>query len=251
MNGDKNELSVKKQEWESSFFKCPVYFLNLVPNQESSIIQELDKIINTLSDKKLYLTTLVRSENTLTIRELEKYGFRYLVPMVTLDRPTTNYSWFRSESNINIARVRESDTDELVKIAKNAFIYGRFSAERELSKGTAENMHATWAKNCCNKSIVDETLVAYSDGKPVGFIGIRYKKEPGEINLIAVNSKYYGRGIGAELVEYGCDLMAENGCKKVIVRTESPNIPAIRMYEKCGFRQINSSIYYGMFIEKE
>lgn len=244
MSGD-YKVRAKRQEWESKFFGCPFYFLTLPENQVQNSIREF---LSSLENRMQYLTTLVNSDDVVAISALESSGFHLLVPMVTLDRPT---SWKDKRfATIDIGYVQEKNIDELAEIARDAFVYGRFSAEKLLPPKISKEMHATWARNVCNKSLVDETLVAYDGSRPIGFIGVRFKREPAEINLIAVNPDYYGKGIGAELVRQGCDLMEEWGCKRVIVRTESPNISAIRMYEKCGFRQINSSIYYGRYIWK-
>ena len=63
--------------------------------------------------------------------------------------------------------------------------------------------------------------------------------EDGEILLVhtlAVHPAYRGRGIAGELLDFAEKLASQQGCKCIRFDTSSKNLPAIRCYEKRGYR---------------
>lgn len=55
---------------------------------------------------------------------------------------------------------------------------------------------------------------------------------------IAVADKYQGRGIGKRLIEEIFSVLIKEGYGGLILRTATENIPAQKLYEKCGFEKI-------------
>lgn len=55
---------------------------------------------------------------------------------------------------------------------------------------------------------------------------------------IAVNDKYQGQGIGKMLTEFVFTRLIADGYGGLFLRTSTENIPAQRLYEKCGFERI-------------
>lgn len=53
--------------------------------------------------------------------------------------------------------------------------------------------------------------------------------------MLAVESKYRGRGIATTLVRMAIDAMVERGADEVVLETEETNIPAMKLYEGLGF----------------
>lgn len=53
---------------------------------------------------------------------------------------------------------------------------------------------------------------------------------------LAVHPEYLGCGVGKTLLEYANVLGAKRGAKAIRMDTYEENLPAIRLYEKCGFK---------------
>ena len=70
-----------------------------------------------------------------------------------------------------------------------------------------------------------------SEGKAVGYAGMRVLDDIGEITNIAVHPDYRRRGIGSELVK---SLIAE-GLRGYTLEVRESNKAAIAMYESFGF----------------
>jgi len=93
-------------------------------------------------------------------------------------------------------------------------------------------------------------LVAYKNGDPVGSIISAYVPERtvkryqvngpwlplGFIWLIGVIPKYRRRGYGTIMLRKAIALLANKGAKGIGLSVDGANIPAVRLYEKVGFK---------------
>lgn len=81
------------------------------------------------------------------------------------------------------------------------------------------------------------------DNKVVGFIQIEEHFEISDIINIAVDKEYQKKGIGELLISY---VLSTTESEKVLLEVRESNLPAIHLYEKCGFKEINRrKKYYG------
>lgn len=55
---------------------------------------------------------------------------------------------------------------------------------------------------------------------------------------IAVRDAYQGQGIGKQLTEFVFSELRKNDYGGLLLRTSTENVPAQRLYEKCGFERI-------------
>ena len=60
-------------------------------------------------------------------------------------------------------------------------------------------------------------------------------KETFVIHVLAVHPKFQGRGVGKALLDHAYVVGQEKGIKAVRLDVYETNVPAIRLYEKCGF----------------
>ncbi|ABM80831.1 ribosomal protein S18-alanine N-acetyltransferase [Hyperthermus butylicus] len=93
-------------------------------------------------------------------------------------------------------------------------------------------------------------FVAEVDGEVVGYVMTRVEYGPpfvakglivkkGHIVSIAVLEGYRRRGIGRALMEAAMEaLKTRYGCKEVYLEVRVSNNPAIRLYEKLGFKKV-------------
>jgi ribosomal protein S18 acetylase RimI-like enzyme len=82
-------------------------------------------------------------------------------------------------------------------------------------------------------------MIAEYDGQPTGFIIGHIKKSPGgiygHIDIIAVDVRYRGKGIGTELTRSFMRALEGYGCLHCCLEVWEHNEVAIKLYEKAGF----------------
>jgi dTDP-4-amino-4,6-dideoxy-D-galactose acyltransferase len=252
-------LVAEAKAWESRFFGCPVYQISLfvapsTPKARcetaASLLQEW--IGRLPRGERAYLVVRTAAEDVSLVHALEKEAFSLLVPMVTLERDAAGPP--AVEHAVDVGPVRPEEVDALTAIARDAFRYGRFWIEPRLPQEIAGDMHADWARNCCITALADEVLVLRSANGVAGFIAMRSRSYGDlgvdEINLIAVDASHRGKGAGRILVEAGRRWSAERH-GVVVVRTELPNTQAVRLYEACGFRLGNGSLYFRRWVDPD
>jgi ribosomal protein S18 acetylase RimI-like enzyme len=87
----------------------------------------------------------------------------------------------------------------------------------------------------------DQVLVADVDGVVVGFVTLRPATSlPSnahvlQIQGLAVDPGYQGRGVGQALLEAAVEEARRRGARKLTLRVLGSNTTARRLYERCGF----------------
>lgn len=79
-------------------------------------------------------------------------------------------------------------------------------------------------------------FLALGDGEPVGLV--TYSLEGDACEIVTLDSLAEGRGIGTALVEAAADAARAAGCRRLWLITTNDNLPAVRFYQKRGFRLV-------------
>lgn len=80
-------------------------------------------------------------------------------------------------------------------------------------------------------------LIFYTQNEVVTISRIFYKKKSGYINAVHTNKKYRGKGYCQKNLKKLTDLANEKlGIEKFELEVEIDNIPAIKCYERVGFK---------------
>ena len=85
----------------------------------------------------------------------------------------------------------------------------------------------------------DNLFVAKDGDTVVGFVGYgayrdAFLPETGEVYAIYILKEYYGKGVGAALMQAALEKLS--GYREIAIWVLEENSRAIRFYEKCGFR---------------
>jgi ribosomal-protein-alanine N-acetyltransferase len=92
-------------------------------------------------------------------------------------------------------------------------------------------------------------LVAEETGKLCGFVCAKAVGGEWEIENVAVAAEFLRRGIARELVRTLIQL-AENEAAAILLEVRESNLPARRLYEEHGFREVGRRrMYYGDPVE--
>ena len=112
---------------------------------------------------------------------------------------------------------------------ENYFIPLRFTEEGMKAKFRSEGIKPRYS------------LGAFDNGKLVGFILHGYDEVNGVKTVYnggtGVLSSHRGRGITAALYQYAVPLLAQQGIYSHLLEVIDNNYPAIRVYEKQGFKK--------------
>ena len=81
-------------------------------------------------------------------------------------------------------------------------------------------------------------FTATMDGVPIAYVIGRIIAPEGEIYRIAVDEKHRGRGIGYRLLSYALKTERGRGLETAFLEVRSKNLPARKLYEAHGFREI-------------
>jgi ribosomal protein S18 acetylase RimI-like enzyme len=84
-------------------------------------------------------------------------------------------------------------------------------------------------------------FIAIHDDHPAGLV--TYHIEGGDCEIVTLDSPFQGMGIGSTLIQAVRSTAIEAGCRRLWLITTNDNLPALRFYQKRGFRL--AALYLG------
>lgn len=133
-----------------------------------------------------------------------------------------------------------ADADWLKSVASQRFRYSRFYSDHNFPRDAASRMFEAWA----DRGLTDlgRHVVVLDDH--VGFVicGRDTDASEGVIELIATSANA-APGTGQRLMNGGHEWFAAQGLQSASVVTQAANVPALRLYERFGYRVSRSSIW--------
>lgn len=226
----------RKLDWDSDFFGFPVGRVVESDLTEAQMREVLDWCA-TEQIRCLYLLT--GADKLRTARLAEASGFHLADIRVTLD--STPRADARAAARVRSAR--PDDVPELAEIAAVSHTDSRFFNDPGFSRERCAALYRVWIEKSCAGS-ADAVLVSDYEGRAAGYITCHIDGETGSIGLIAVGAAARGMGLGRDLVAAALDWFAARGIRRVSVVTQGGNIPALRMYEREGFRVFSTELWY-------
>lgn len=125
--------------------------------------------------------------------------------------------------DVRLRRVEPGDLYYIVELEEKAFGPDAFSLD-----------YLFYLYNRCR----DYFFVADYKGLVVGYIVSCREGSQLHVHSVAVVEELRGRGIGRKLLEETIRVARENGLKAVYLEVKTTNTPALRLYEKLGFKRI-------------
>jgi dTDP-4-amino-4,6-dideoxy-D-galactose acyltransferase len=233
-------------DWDTQFFGFRIARVNgdtLTPES----IQGLDKFCLQNQVRCLYFLSTIQEPTTTFLAE--KHDFKWVDIRLTFEKMISGSSHLRTDDVSNklfsIRLARKTDIAALVEISRNSYIDSRFYFDTNFPRPRAEALYQTWIQVSC-EGWAQAVLVAEKDQIPVGYITchIDQEKMVGNIGLVGVNSQVQGHGVGKTLVFNALDWFYTQGMDKVTVVTQGRNLPAQRLYQRCGFITQNIQLWY-------
>jgi dTDP-4-amino-4,6-dideoxy-D-galactose acyltransferase len=174
-----------------------------------------------------------------SIAAAEASGFRLVDIRVTLERPLGE----APERPTGIRPARPEDIPALRAIAARAHHGGRFDADPVFHARRAA-LYETWIENSC-RGYADAVFVSSAENLAAGYVSCHLSPEKeGSIGLLAVDTPFRQRGLGARLVNAALEYFRENGMRRARVVTQGANSASQRLYQNCGFRTVATQLWY-------
>ncbi|HID07683.1 MAG TPA: GNAT family N-acetyltransferase [Armatimonadetes bacterium] len=165
---------------------------------------------------------------------------------------------------MRIRQFQVGDETAMERIAPRAFMgrgLARLAIDASLPREAVAEEYRREARGYAERVMRGEkgiaVFVAEEDNATVGYIvvGVRDRSRDiygflwGAIISLAVDPEHWGKGIGSALIAEGLKWLKQQGVKYAEVSTDQNNIPAIRAYEKNGFRVVYSGVTLSQFLD--
>jgi len=178
-----------------------------------------------------FVFTKVPTADVARVTLLESCGFNVVDTQITLQHRE------HVPAAAQPAQVRVAAPEDRVPvgdIAAGCFRYSRFHQDRRIGAQAANRVKRRWAENCVAGARGKEVLVASLDGKTAGFLAVALSGQVAVIDLIGVELKMQGKGLGSALVEAFVSRWRSKA-KSLRVGTQISNAASLRLYQRCGF----------------
>lgn len=211
--------------------------------------RDMDEVLTWCEAERIAcLYLLVEADDPESVRAAEEAGFHLVDVRVTME-----WSGTHECGRLGAVVVRSSrpgDLPALQKIAGTIHTASRFYFDRRLS-AKAPELFRTWiAKSVESPS--ETVLVAESGGGVAGYVTCEARGgHGGTIGLLGVEPSFAGEGVGQALVGSGLEWFVENDVRTVDVVTQGRNVPAQRLYQRCGFLTREVQLWYHKWFSGE
>jgi dTDP-4-amino-4,6-dideoxy-D-galactose acyltransferase len=219
------------------------------PHQYETKKALLRRVINEATRRGiLHLSVRVDSNDLSSLHVLEETGFMTVDNILTYALELDGHV----PSNAGHVSIREATVDDAERagsLAKHVYTKDRFHSDPLINKDRADQLHAERIRNSCKGKAADVVLLAENEQQLLGFITCKVSRDRekqfgrtiGTIVLVGCDENTRGRGVGHALTMASLNWFKEQGCDVVEVGTQLRNLPASRLYQKCGFRLVGSS----------
>ncbi len=220
-------LSLNEDNWLSERLEKQTFRLD-VPT-DGILAADLRLSLGRL-DAPCFVYCKVPAAETRTVHALEGNGFRLVDTLLTLERPMSPLV----PGNGGARLAEPEERSAVVQVARESFSFSRFHADPGIDREVADNIKADWAGNFFSGQRGDAMLVAEAQHRIVGFLQLLSRAETLIIDLIAVHPRHRRQGYAAAMI--ACAQLKFSNLAAIRVGTQAANTPAMRMYERLGFR---------------
>lgn len=197
-----------------------------------------------------HLSVRVDAADLSSLHVLERSGFVTMDGLLTFAFDLAQHTPAGTGHNFKIRLATAADADAAALLAGTAYVHDRFHSDPFIPRERADRLHATWLRNSCQGRAADAVVLVEDQTGLLGYVTCAVQgnsEEPlgrkmGTIVLVATDERARGLGVGHAATMAALEWFRQEGCEIVEVGTQLRNIPAARLYQKCGFRMVGSSV---------
>lgn len=218
-------MRIQVRKWDSAFFQINI----------GEVFIDNSKKVDELENSS-YDMILASSEKEFELN-IPGYKNSYEGSLVLYQK---NIKAFSEYDDTGIKTLREGDSfdkEELYELAYESGKFSRFNLDSNFSTQAFENLYRKWVENSLNATIADEVIIYEDRGGILGFITYKIQHRSCNIGLLGIKPGEQGKGIGGSLLASVENKIFYRGIKKVKVKTQQENLPAINFYEAKKFRE--------------
>lgn len=222
--------------WKIDSFDSKIFGFKVVKITEITSPDDVKVLVKELINNEIKQATFrIQSNSYSIIQALQKFGFVLVDGLISLDIDIQNH-----KEELGFKQIREAkntDLGSLKELTTGLYLSSRIYSDSLISKNKADKFFTEWVKNSILGKVADSVLVWDEEGKILGYITLQKK---GQIPLLGVSPKARGMGIASKLIKASFAKFSEWEVKKVTIETQINNIAALRVYQDCGFKTVNS-----------
>ncbi len=250
--------------WDSQVLGCPSGSVGGVwaEGEYAEQCHRLDSVLKAcIADAEnhgiRFLSVRLPEDALAALHAIEVVGFRIIESFLTFGRKTDGEIPFVHSACSRNRETRDGGSDFHVRLAQpdemetvasigyRAFQSFRLRVDPQIPKSRARHSRREWVRNGF-KGRAEAIYVAESENRLVGFALLRSKGDTegvGEIELIAVDPAFHGKGIGKGLVAEAIRYY-QGKTSEIQVGTQAKNLEAIGLYTRMGFSVIRSELSF-------
>ncbi len=244
MSSTKSELW-QIHEWETAFFGVSTARIT-VPRINAA---DLNWVLTECHIRGVRVVHYLADANDdASIRAAEQAGFHLVDVRMTLEwnaltEPAT------TQTELVVRTYRVGDLPWLEAIARTSFWQTRYYYDQNYPRERCHELYATWISKSCQGDAA-RVIVAEQDGIIVGFVTCQLYSDntEGAIGLVGISAEARGMGIGRTIVTEAQRWFAIQGTRRVRVVTQTRNIAALALYQRCGFVTSDIGFWYHKWI---
>src|SRR5688572_27205274 len=227
-------------DWDSSFFGYDIYKIEGFTNNDFKI-DELFKNLKTKGAKLIYWFAKqpinFQSHHRALLADIKVDYSRPSAPGI-VDNQITSYS-------------KPEPFEQLLNLAIASGKYSRFKTDHRFKYNEFERLYHEWMIKSISREMADDVLIIQEDTRIKGFVTYTFiaEKKMSRIGLIAVDESSQGKGVGKKLVDAVLFKTSAEGFNSVNVFTQKANSSACLFYEKCGFRAVEETFIYHIWLD--
>jgi len=240
-------ILLQESEWDSKHFGLRVSKVRLMLFNRDVNISLRRLLIRHAIDvaKPKLIIARIPLHDIQTIHALELEGGLLTDILLTFHRKLSvvsiSQAFPRRIKNIEVTETDGFHGKQIAEISREVFTMNHFFFDPYLPKEKCLELYSRWALNCLREAS-NINLIAKLNGKVIGFISCRVNNvglgySYGIIDLIGVKKEYQGMGVGSLLLHEALKRISRY-TPIVYVGTQASNIPAVRMYERFGFKLV-------------
>jgi dTDP-4-amino-4,6-dideoxy-D-galactose acyltransferase len=240
-------MRVQKLDWDSDFFGFPVGRLMEWGGQQSA--QSILRLVRDSGCRVVYAASKslqpgLETHYVLTQVELEMSFAHGPDSASARESGEGREADLHGLTRVVIEKHRGPADAALRELARQAGWSSRFCVDKRFGRSTFKALYAKWIERSCSVEIADVVLTALLGQTRAGLVTGTLRPPMAKIGLIAVDSDSRGLGVGRLLMEQFASLAMEAGCSGLSVVTQAENVPAMRLYSRVGFEEVQRLHWY-------